>query len=188
MKYAFAILTGSLFLQPFPSSPQSSSMSLLRTSLMYYAGQSNTISEKELQSYCSKLEKDHRRIYYLVSRGFRMSLQVKGIYSREKFLFFRLSLSNHSHLDYDVDSIRFFMRDSRIMKRTSMIIRSLTPVYSYGNTRSIRGKSREESVIVLPQFTLPADKRLVIEVTEKNGGRKLQLFVDNFTLLRSRLI
>jgi hypothetical protein len=41
-------------------------------------------------------------------------------------------------------------------------------------------------VIVLPQFTLPDGKRLVIEVTEKNGGRKLQLFVDNFTLLRSR--
>lgn len=148
----------------------------------------NGISEKELQGCCSRLQKDHRRIYYLISRGDRMDMQVKGIYSREKLLFFRLSLGNHSHLDYDVDSIRFIMRDRRVTKGNSMTIRSLPALYTYGNAHSVKGKSREESVIVLPQFTLPDGKRLVIEVTEKNGGRKLQVFVDNFTLLRSRSI
>lgn len=146
----------------------------------------NGISEKELQICCVRLQKDHRRIYYLVSRGSRMDLQLKGIYSREKLLFFRLSLGNHSHLDYEVDSVRFLMRDRRATKTNIAAVRSLPTLYTYGNNRSIKGKSREESVIVLPQFTLPDGKRLVIEVTEKNGGRKLQLFVDNFTLLRSR--
>lgn len=188
MKHFFVLLTGSLFLHPFTASAQSAVMPITRATLKSFPGQTNAISEKELQGYCSKLQKDHRRIYYLISRGFRMNLQLKGIYSHEKLLFFRLSVSNHSHLDFDVDSIRFFMREARVTKKNSVTPHSLPPLYTYGNTQSIRGKSREESVIVLPRFTLPAEKRLVIEVTEKNGGRKLQLFVDNFTLLRSRLI
>jgi hypothetical protein len=144
------------------------------------------ISEKELQLCCSRLQKDHRRIYYLVSRRARMDFQVKGIYSREKLLFFRLSLGNHSHLDYDVDSIRFLVKDRKLTKASFTTARFLPVLYTYGNARSIKGKSREECVIVLPQFTLPDGKRLVVEVTEKNGGRRLQLFIDNFTLLRSR--
>jgi hypothetical protein len=52
----------------------------------------------------------------------------------------------------------------------------------------IRGKSRELPVIVLPRFTLPSNKHLVIEVLEKNGGRNLALQAYNFTLLRPRLI
>src|SRR5216684_3880624 len=175
MKLVLFILTGSLFLHPFPASAQSAALSLARASLRNFSGQSNTISEKELQNCCSRLQKDHRRIYYLISRGFRMNLQLKGIYSHEKLLFFRLTLSNHSHLDYDVDSIRFVMRDRWPLKKKVMTVSSLPSVYTYGNTRLIRGKTREESVVVLPQFTLPAEKRLVIEVTEKNGGRKLQL-------------
>jgi hypothetical protein len=115
-----------------------------------------------------------------------MDLLLKGIYSREKLLFFRLSLANHSHLDYEVDSVRFLLKDRKFTKSNKADVISLPPMYTFGNAHSIKGKSREESVIVLPQFTLPDGKRLVIEVTEKNGGRKLQLFVDNFTLLRSR--
>jgi hypothetical protein len=152
----------------------------------YPSGRTSGISEKELQICCSRLEKDHRRIYYLVSRGSRMDLQVKGIYSHEKLLFFRLSLGNHSNLDCDMDSIRFLVKDRKITRTNIATARSLPALYTYGNARSVKGKSREECVIVLPQFTLPDGKRLVIEMTEKNGGRRLQLFVDNFTLLRSR--
>jgi hypothetical protein len=187
MKISLIIPIAVLFLHPLTVSSQPEAMSTATAAPAGVSGRSNGISEKELENYCSKLQKDHRRIYYLISRGFRMNLQVKGIYSREKLLFFRMSLSNHSHLDYDVDSIRFFMRDIRGGKKNT-VEHSMPALYSYGNTRSVKGKSKEESVIVLPQFTLPADKRLIIEVTERNGGRKLQLYVDNFTLLRSRLI
>jgi hypothetical protein len=117
-----------------------------------------------------------------------MSLQLKGIYTREDMIFFRLFLCNHSHLDYDIDSIRFYVTDNRWRKNTSLQITRLSPVYIYGNTQVIRGKGREAPVIVLPRFTLSAGKHLVIEVLEKNGGRNLQLQAYNFTLLRPRLI
>ena len=186
MKISWMIPAVFFLLHPIGSHAWSGIIPATRDTPTNLAGRSNRISEKELQVCCSRLQKDHRRIYYLISRGDRMDMQLKGIYSREKLLFFRLSFGNHSHLDYDVDSVRFLMRDRRVTKTNIATVRSLPALYIYGNARSIKGKSREESVIVLPQFTLPDGKRLVIEVTEKNGGRKLQLFVDNFTLLRSR--
>jgi len=186
MKLSFIIPAVLLSFHPFFSHAGCGTAPIPRRIPANPVKRTNSISEKELQVCCSRLQKDHRRIYYLISRGSRMDLQLKGIYSREKLLFFRLSLGNHSHLDYDVDSVRFLMRDRRVTKTNIAAARSLPALYTYGNAHSIKGKSREESVIVLPQFTLPDGKRLVIEVTERNGGRKLQLFVDNFTLLRSR--
>ena len=186
MKLSFIIPAVLLALHPFASHAGFGTSPLPRRIPANIAKRISGISEKDIQICCSRLQKDHRRIYYLISRGSRMDFQVKGIYSREKLLFFRLSLGNHSHLDYDVDSVRFLIRDRKSTRTSIATVRSLPALYTYGNVHSIRGKSREESVIVLPQFTLPDGKRLVIEVTEKNGGRKLQLFVDNFTLLRSR--
>ena len=186
MKLSFIIPAVLLSFHPFVSHAGLGSSPISRRIPANPVRRAGGISEKEIQVCCSRLQKDHRRIYYLINRGSRMDLQLKGIYSREKLLFFRLSLGNHSHLDYDVDSVRFLIRDRRVTKTNIAAVRSLPALYTYGNTRSIKGKSREESVIVLPQFTLPDGKRLVIEVTEKNGGRKLQLFVDNFTLLRSK--
>src|SRR5882757_3807834 len=177
MKQIPVLLFVYLFFAPAFVRAQPEALHQAGTSMTSHRGRLWVMDEAELQNCCKKLQKDHRRIYYLVNRGFRMSLQVKGIYIREGLLFFRLALSNHSHLDYDVDSIRFFMKDSRATKKNAPVIHPLPSLYCYGNTRLIRGKSREESVIVLQRFTLPADKRLVIEVSEKNGGRRLQLFV-----------
>jgi hypothetical protein len=147
------------------------------------------ISAEALKICCEKVSNDKRRIYYLSDRNSKMILQLDGIYTRETLLFFHLSLNNRSNLDYDMDSIRFFIADgapgskSISPKRTELI-----PVYVYGNTKSIRGKNREHSVIAFRRFTLPPGKRLLIEAREKNGGRHLLLQADNYSLVRARLI
>ena len=204
MKHEFAILMGSLFIglvagvmaqsasppnQAFTNpSPVAHGAASTTGPPPVLGRESLSITEEALKDCCEKLENDKRRIYYLSTRNYRMSMQVKGIYTRENMIFFRLALCNHSHLDYDIDSIRFYIADNRWRKNTSLKITGLSPVYVYGNMRVIRGKSQELPVIVLPRFTLGSGKHLVIELLEKNGGRNLQLQAYNFTLLRSRLI
>jgi len=146
------------------------------------------INEEALKICCEKVENDKRRIYYLSTRNGRMVMQIKGIYTRESLLFFHLSLCNRSHLDYDMDSIRFFIADKGGFKGVARKVTELKPVYVQGNMKIIRGKSREPSVIALRRFTLPPGKHLLIEAREKNGGRHLQLQTDNNTLVRARLI
>jgi conjugative transposon TraN protein len=204
MKHEFAILSGSLFIGLVASVMAQSAgppnQAFINPSPVVHATASTTgpppvpgkkspsINEALLKDCCEKLASDKRRIYYLNTRNYRMSMQVKGIYTRDNMIFFRLVLSNHSHLDYDIDSIRFYIADNRWRKNTSLKVAGLSPVYVYGNTQVIRGKSQELPVVVLPRFTIGSGKHLVIELLEKNGGRNLQLQAYNFTLLRSRLI
>ncbi len=142
-----------------------------------------------LKGCCEKLMSAKRSIYYLNDWSYKMMFQVRAIYTREETMFFCLSLANHSHIDYSVDSIRFYIADDR-RRPGIMTVRGigLSPVFVYGNTRMIRGKTREYCVFALPRFTLPAKKILVIDVSEKNGGRHLQLVANNYTLVKARLI
>jgi conjugative transposon TraN protein len=151
-------------------------------------GRAGTIDESFLRSNCEKLSSAKRRIYYLTDQSFRMSLQLRGIYIRQEILFFQMTLSNRSHLDYDMDSIRFYITDKEKRKNGKAVAIEIPPLYVFGNSRLIAGKSQESSVIALPKFTLPMGKCLVIQVLEKNGGRHLQLQADNYSLVRARLI
>ena len=146
------------------------------------------LSEEALKICCEKVENDKRRIYYLSTRNGKMVMRLEGIYTREALIFFHLTLCNRSHLDYDMDSVRFLVADRGGFKGAGSRVTELQPVYVYGNMKIIRGKSREPGVIALRRFTLPPGKRLLIEAREKNGGRHLQLQADNNTLVRARLI
>jgi hypothetical protein len=43
-------------------------------------------------------------------------------------------------------------------------------------------------VFALPQFTLPDDKQLIVELHEQNGGRHQRFTVDNADLIRANVI
>src|ERR1700712_1899924 len=117
MKHEFAVLTGSLIIglvasvvaqstsppnraitKPYSIAQAAASSAGPPTLLRW---KSPPIDEEALKGCCEKLENDKRRIYYLNARSNRMSMQLKGIYTRGDMLFFRLFLCNHSHLDYD---------------------------------------------------------------------------------------
>lgn len=146
------------------------------------------VNQEVLKGCCERIATSKRRIYYLSCRSGKMLFLLKGIYTRESWLFFHFYLSNQSYIDYECDSIRFFLVDKAGRKQGRGKVTELLPIYRYGARRILKGKSDEPAVIVLPRFTLPPEKRLLIEVREKNGGRCLQIQADNFTLVRARLV
>jgi hypothetical protein len=144
-------------------------------------------ANETLQNCCERIMNARRSIFYLNDWRYRMAFQLRSIYTRDEAMFFCLGLCNHSHIDYAIDSIRFYIADE---KRGSKPAKGavMIPLCVSGNTRVIRGRTREYCVFALPRFTLPDKKILVIDVSEKNGGRHLQLLANNFTLVRARLI
>lgn len=152
--------------------------------------------DESLESCCERLMSAKRSIYYLNARSYKMAFQLRAIYARDETMFFCLGLSNHSHINYSVDSIRFYIADEKQAARPAFAGRAapgargpaMIPLCICGNTRIIRGKTREFCVFALPRFTLPAKKLLVIDVSERNGGRHLQLLADNYLLVRARLV
>ena len=49
-------------------------------------------------------------------------------------------------------------------------------------------KKKERSVFALPKFTLPDDKKLVVEMAEKQGGRHQKFEVASEDLVRVETI
>jgi hypothetical protein len=145
-------------------------------------------SDDSVRNCCEKLMNSKRSIYYLNDWRYRMALQLRSVYTRDETMFFCLGLRNHSHIDYGIDSIRFYIADEKRSRDAVIHGVRLPPLCVYGNTRMIRGKTMERCVFALRRFTLPDKKMLVIDVSEKNGGRHLQLLANNYTLIRARLI
>ncbi|HEY4289966.1 MAG TPA: DUF4138 domain-containing protein [Puia sp.] len=166
-----------------------------------------------LKASCEKIMKEDMRITSLIEmkidrvqhRSGKMKLQLRGVYTQGQALYFLLRMHNRSSLDYDVEAIHFFIADRSNGKtpvvRTRLVqspldqsasarstYTELKPVYLYDSSSVVRGYGQATNVVVLPRFTLPYGKRLVIEVLEKNGGRQLQLQTTNMTLERARIL
>jgi hypothetical protein len=147
-----------------------------------------TANQAQLKACCQKIVNDVQRIYYLNNRNGKVRLVVRGIYTRGKSLFFSLKLINRSPLDYDVDSIRFFVAEKQKGVHPLQRLNELAPVYVYDSATLVKGYSRATSVFVLQRMTLARHRRLQIEVLEKNGGRHLLVVASNFTLETAKLI
>ncbi|HWB91179.1 MAG TPA: DUF4138 domain-containing protein, partial [Puia sp.] len=151
-------------------------------------GKPGLIGQTDLKRCCAKIAGDIQRIYFLKARNGRMKLLIKGIYAHGPALFFRLQLNNRSPLDYDVDSVRFLVTATGRGKQSLAEVRLLTPVYVYDSTSTVPGHSRVTSIFVLPRFTLPPGRQLLIHIQEKNGGRSLEVQTTNWTLERARSV
>ena len=145
-------------------------------------------SQAQLKMCCQKIVRDVQRLYYLNNRNGKMRLVVRGIYTRGKSLFFSLKLINKSPLDYDVDSIRFFVAEKVKGVHSPERLNELKPVYVYDSATLVKGYGRVTTVYVLQRMSLARHHRLQIEVLEKNGGRQLLVQAANFTLETAKLI
>jgi hypothetical protein len=137
---------------------------------------------------CERILKEGSWISYGNDRSGKMKLQLRGVYTQGSVLYFLLRLKNRSSLDYDIEAIHFYIAAPPAGKGPIVTCGELLPVYVYDSSAMVRGFSRSNNVIVVPRFTLPAGRRLVIEVLEKNGGRHLRLMAGNFMLERARIL
>jgi hypothetical protein len=141
-----------------------------------------------LKACCEKIVKDIQRVYFLSNRNGKMKLQVRGLYTRGAALFFALRLRNRSPLNYDVDSIGFFILQKGPHKQPPVRLNELSPVYVYDSVARVKPFGRVTSVVVLPRLKLARGQRLLIEVSEKYGRRQLQVLASHFILENARLI
>lgn len=122
------------------------------------------------------------------ARQFEIGIRLLGIYVDEGNLLFQLSISNSSNIRYDIDQLRFYVRDKKIAKRTAAQELEIIPVHILGNLKSVNRQSQQTLVFVLQKFTIPEQKYLSIEVMEKNGGRHLSLKIKNGKLMAARMV
>ena len=108
---------------------------------------------------------------------FQIKLEISGIFIHEAVLYLRAAFENKSKINYDIDQLRFFIRDQRKSKRTASQEIEIQPLYCTSSSAVIPDKSEVVKVFALEKFTIPENKLLTIQLLEKSGGRHLEVSI-----------
>jgi len=118
-------------------------------------------------------------------RAQQIRARLQGIYIKDHLLWFRMEISNYAETGFDPESIRFSIRGKRLSRRTAVQEDEKSAVWQTA-LRSIAGQSTDTVLYAFPAFTIPRQKRLIIQITEQNEGRTPLLPVSARTILRAR--
>lgn len=151
-------------------------------------GTTSKWKEGDLQSYAERVLRAKGTMRPLKDQKAKMQMHLAGLYVRGNVLFCKLTIWNASNIDFDIDVLRFYIRDKKLPKRTASQETDVVPLYQLGNASHIRGKGSETIVFALPKFTIADDKLLYVEVMEKKGARNLQVKAKNKHLMKAAVL
>jgi conjugative transposon TraN protein len=129
---------------------------------------------------------DKDKLHRIRDRSDKASLSLSGLYINQDVIFYRLQLDNRSNISYDIENLRFFIRDKKPAKRTAVQEREVLPVYVHRDTASVGANTFHVFVFALDKFTIPDQKQLTIQLMEKDGGRHMELQVQNRAIVRAK--
>ncbi|BDW93321.1 hypothetical protein MACH07_21530 [Flagellimonas marinaquae] len=91
-----------------------------------------------------------------------------------------VEIENKSDIDFELDFVQLFKVNGNPRKKSSYQKLSLEPLYSHKKPSIVKVGHVERFVYVAPKFTLSGKERLMIELQEKSGSRKLVLKVKTY--------
>jgi conjugative transposon TraN protein len=115
----------------------------------------------------------------------KMRLGVEGLYLKDSLLWFTFRLHNATQVPYSPEYIRLFTQERTKARRTAIQETLIEPVYS-ALPNAITGRSSKIFPFGYPLFTVPRDKELWLEISERSGGRLLKLPISYKTILKAR--
>jgi len=140
---------------------------------------SNSNDNQKNLMYGAELAYHERKKVSYKENANGISLAVTGIFIHNDLIHYRITITNDTHISYDIDQLRFFIRDKKTAKRTASQEVEIIPVWTYKAVQKIPAKAEIQFVCVLPKFTIPDKKKLIIELIEHSGGRHLHLELSN---------
>lgn len=145
-------------------------------------------NEKEIKQYAELALSKKKKTKNLSKKRFSIQLIVNGIFIHQDVMYFRLLLGNNSRINYEIDQLRFFIRDQKKSKRTASQEIEVIPLFTTSNISKISDRSELTLVFAMPKFTIPEKKFLALEMIEKNGGRHVELNIKNNDLINLEIL
>lgn len=141
-----------------------------------------------ISSYANAILDNERTTKGIKDKKYNMIARVKGIYIKDNTIYFQLYINNDGTVDYDIDLLRFFIKDKKRSKRTAVQELEQKSLHITGNYNNVKGSNNTVFVVALEKFTIPDKKYLGIQMMEKNGGRHFLLKVHNKDIMKARVL
>ncbi|WP_170916736.1 conjugative transposon protein TraN [Dyadobacter psychrophilus] len=148
----------------------------------------NGINQAEIQQLSESILAQRNQLKGPSDKHHKVQIELNGIYVHNDMIFYRLEMENRSPIRYQIQDIRFFIRDREPAKRSAVQQTETKPFYVHGDTAMIKGESKHIFIFALPKFTLEDKKYMAVQMMEKNGGRHMLLKVNNRTITKAKPI
>lgn len=126
-----------------------------------------------------------RSFFHRRTKRFRMGLSLRSIYYDDEVMLAKLRLQNNSKLSYQAGWMQLYIADQKRAKRSSVQQLNVNLLYS-DPLPCVKGKQFTEWLVAFPKTTIPDNKKLMLEVQEKNGGRNLSFEIRNKDLFKAK--
>ncbi|ABQ06552.1 conjugative transposon protein TraN [Flavobacterium johnsoniae] len=136
-------------------------------------------NQKKIEQFAALALAKKKKITGIQRSKFDIKLSVSGIFIHEDVMYFRLVIDNNSKINYELDQLRFFIRDKKKAKRTASQEIEIIPLYDSNSRNVIAAKSEWTAVYAMPKVIIPEKKYLTIQLIEKNGERQLEVDINN---------
>jgi conjugative transposon TraN protein len=143
-----------------------------------------TISAEEMKVLSMQLLNKPKEKPINSSKQSGMKITVNQVFSTGDYYFMDVSIQNRSSIIFEIDQVRFHVKDKKVLKATNVQQIELEAEYVLYTQNRIRKRYR--NVFVFKKFTFPNEKTFEIEVSEKQfSGRTIHLKLDYRQILNA---
>tara|TARA_R110002096_G_scaffold282151_2_gene476177 strand:- start:5868 stop:6674 length:807 start_codon:yes stop_codon:yes gene_type:complete len=107
-------------------------------------------------------------------KGLRIQLQKMVYQDNEVYLI--IEIKNKSGIDFEIDYLNIFRTNGNNKRKASFQKLQQKAIYKYKMPKTIKKGERQRFVYVLPKLVLGTNEKLLLELQELKGSRRLQLF------------
>lgn len=144
-----------------------------------YNPQATQKSIETMQEYSEQLYETKMKYPITGYSKAKMNFYMDKIYVKDDMFFIKLNLKNDSNIDFDVDFVKFHIRNKKKIKRSSKQEIYMEPIYSYNNVKKVVSNTSEYMVFVIDKFTIMNDKQFYVQFEEASGERNVEFQVMN---------
>lgn len=153
---------------PYGSSPQVAA----QTNKEKITFEGTGMNATEIEQVAMKVLQNNNKVLDRETAS-NVTVRLKKVFVKNDVLFFPVQISNRGNINYDIDLVKFLIKDKKSGKRTATQTLELEPVYVFNEQGTVRKNSVLTQVFALEKFTINRDKKLEVAVYEKNGGRNV---------------
>jgi conjugative transposon TraN protein len=147
----------------------------------------NTLSADELNDLSGKVIHRKRFVKDVGVMKMRMSFLLTGVYVHQKTMFLQITLENRSEIDYEMDFIKFFVKDKDVTKRMAYQEFEVPTFHQFpATTTRVPHQGEVTLVFALPLVTYSEEKVLEVQIYESKGGRHLRFELDSNVIIRAK--
>ncbi|MFI3322849.1 MAG: conjugative transposon protein TraN [Rikenellaceae bacterium] len=166
-----------------------SSVNSPNNSLDIYLSELGNESPKLVHLMMESIYKNNKRkVKHIGSKLFGVQYLLNGIYTHNGLLYFHTEIKNMTNIPYDIDYITFKIVDKKLLKRTAIGEKVISPIRAYNYVLRVDGRDKQRTVFAFDKFTIADDKQLIVQMHEKNGGRHQSFTIENSDIVNARVV